>query len=147
MRRNERIFAEVFLLRKLYQKVDYDGENFRWVYIPYFELPEGFNEQVGELLIELPSNYPFSPPKNFFLDKGIKTLEGYSIDHYYPQASMSKYHEQGWAWFCIHIESWKVVNDIMQSDNLLTCVDLVYTALSEILEETRKRKKKRRIIT
>jgi hypothetical protein len=145
MKRNERIFAEIFLLRKVYEQVDYDGEDFRWVHIPYYELPPGFNEPVGELLIELPKNYPFSPPQNFFLHKDIKTFEGYSIDHYYSNPSMSKYYEKGWAWFCIHIKKWKAVNDIIQSDNLLTCIDLVYTTLSELLEETRKKNKKWRL--
>lgn len=143
MNRNERVFAEVYLLRKIYKEVDYDGEDFSWVYIPEFELPKGFNEQVGELLIEIPLNYPFAPPENFFLHKGIKTFEGYSIDHYYPRKSMSKYYEKGWAWFCIHIDKWKAVDDIMRSDNLITCFHLVYITLSELLEEAREKNRRR----
>lgn len=145
MKRKERIFAEIYLLRKLYEEVEYDGDDFRWVYIPYFDLPEGFNAKDGELLIELPKNYPFSPPQNFFLHKDIKTFEGYSIDHYYPKPSMSKYHDKGWAWFCIHIKKWRATEDIMQSDNLLTCVDLVYINLTELLEEAKKKNKKWKI--
>lgn len=143
MKRNQRILAEIFLLKKVYEEVDYDSEDLRWVHIPCYDLPQGFNEPTGELLVELPKNYPFSPPKNFFLHRDIKTFEGYSIDHYYSNATMSKYYEKGWAWFCIHILQWKTADDIMQSDNLLTCIDLVYMTLSELLEEAKKNKRRK----
>lgn len=142
MKGDDRILTEIYLLKKVYEDIDYDDEDFRWVHIPCFELPEGFNERVGELLIELPRRYPFRPPENFFLHKDIKTFEGYSIDHYYSNPHTSKYYEKGWAWFCVHIKQWKVVDDIMESDNLLTCIDLVYMTLSELLAEARRKKKK-----
>lgn len=134
----ERILLEILLLNHVFDEIEYDSDNFLWVCIHDFRLPEGFNKDGGELLIELPPNYPFSPPKNCFLDRTVRTSGGKEIrEHYYPNESYNKYYEKGWAWFCFHITSWKAKEDVMESDNLLTFVDLAHLALAELARENR----------
>jgi hypothetical protein len=130
---NYRLMTEVYALRMAYPRVTYDEDRFLWVCIHDFDLPPGFNKKQGELLIELNANYPFTPPKNFFLDRTVKTGRGESIEHYYPDEQYNKYHDRGWAWFCVHIKTWKVRGDIMQSDNLLTAADLAYLTLQDVI--------------
>jgi hypothetical protein len=130
---NYRLMTEVYALGMAYSQVTYDKDSFLWVCIHDFELPPGFNKKQSELLIELNANYPFTPPKNFFLDRTVRTRRGENIEHYYPDEQYNKYHGKGWAWFCVHIKSWKVRGDIMQSDNLLTAADLAYLNLQDLI--------------
>lgn len=130
---NYRLMMEVYALGIAYPQVTYDKDNFLWVCIPDFDLPPGFNKRQSKLLIELNGKYPFTPPKNFFLDRTVKTQQGENIAHYYPDRSYNKYYDKGWAWFCVHIKSWKVRDDIMQSDNLLTAADLAYLTLQDLI--------------
>ncbi len=130
--RNTRFEQEVRALRTAYPDMLYDTNNFFWVCIHAFDLPPGLNKKQSDLLIEVPPNYPFGPPKNFFTDRTITTRRGYPIEHYYPNKEYNKYYDQGWAWFCVHIKSWKVKAGIAESDSLLTAADLAYLALQDI---------------
>ncbi len=129
---NTRFQTEVDALRMAYPDVSYDKDNHFWVYIKGFDLPPGLNKKSSDLLIEVPRNYPFGPPKNFFLDRTIKTRRGRSIEHYYPNQQYNKYLDKGWAWFSLHIKTWKVKAEIAESDSLLTAVDLAYLTLQDI---------------
>ena len=129
----QRFLLEIFLLEKVYGKIKYDQDNHLWVCIPDFELPKGYNKKTSELLIELPAHYPFSPPTNFFMDRTITTRNGKTIEHYYPDREQNKYYDRGWGWFCVHIRNWKVKEDIMQSDNLLTSADIAYLTLESLI--------------
>ncbi len=134
---DERILLEVSLLRNAFNEVEYDSERLLWVCIHDFKLPQGFNKGKTGLLIELPKNYPFCPPKNCFLDKTIKTALGKEIrEHYYPDKLYNKYYDKGWAWFCIHIKSWKIRDDVMESDNLLTSIDIAYLTLENLVKNS-----------
>jgi hypothetical protein len=129
----ERILLDLYLLQQAYRIVKYDRDRLLWVLIQDFDLPPGYNKHSSELLVELPRNYPFGPPCNFFLDRSIKTEKGKSIQHYYPGRQYNKYYDKGWAWFCITFKNWKVREDIMESDNLLTCVELAYLTLKQLV--------------
>lgn len=129
----QRLLLEIFLLEKVYGRIKYDQDNHLWVCIPNFELPKGYNKKTSELLLELPTHYPFSPPTNFFLDRTITTRSGKTIEHYYPNKDQNKYYGCGWAWFSLHIKTWKVREDIMQSDNLLTSADIAYLTLQSLV--------------
>ena len=132
---NIRLQLEVYALRIAYPEVTYDEDNFLWVCVHDFDLPPGLNKKISDLLIEVPPNYPFGPPTNFFLDQTVRTLEGKTLEHYYPDRSHNKYYDKGWAWFCVHIKSWKVKADIAESDSLLTAVDLAYLTLQEMVNQ------------
>lgn len=132
---NIRLQTEVHALRIAYPNVTYDQDNLLWVCVNGFDLPSGLNKRTSDLLIEVPPNYPFGPPQNFFLDRTVKTLSGNSLGHYYPDRANNKYYDKGWAWFCVHIKSWKVKADIAASDSLLTAVDLAYLTLQQMASQ------------
>ena len=129
----ERFLLEVYLLEQIFGSIKYDQEDRLWVCIPNFDLPQGYNKKTSQLLIELPAHYPFNPPRNFFLDRTIGTRNGKDIEHYYPNSEQNKYYDKGWAWFSVHIQRWKVKDDIMRSDNLLTSVDIAYLTLQDLV--------------
>jgi len=128
-----RIEAEVAMLESVYRDVEYDRDHLRWVCAWDFALPPGYNKARSGLLIELPLMYPLICPCNFFLDRTVKTSSGRDIEHYYPNENQNKYRDSGWAWFSVHIESWRVISDVLQSDNLLTAADVAYLALNNLV--------------
>jgi len=113
-------------LAAVYGDVQYDDINGSWVRIPRFPLPPNWMQGDTDLLIELPSTYPFTPPKGFFTDKGLRTRSGVSITHYFEGDSYNKYSDLGWAWFCVHIKGeWRPSASLMKGDNLLKFTELI----------------------
>jgi hypothetical protein len=130
--RRERIKAEVYLLRKRFTKVEFDPDGY-WVCIYDFDLPRGCNKAQSCLLIELDSSYPFTPPKNCYIDRNIRSSSGEPIDHYFPGSRENKFFAKGWAWLSLHLDGWKPTANIVQGDNLLKFCDLVYLALEDLV--------------
>ena len=45
--------------------------------------------------------------------------------------------DEGWAWFCLEIEGWHPSSDIWSGDNLLTLMEAVTTALTNLAKRRR----------
>ena len=127
--RLDRIRKEVVALALNYGPANYDDQEGRWVRLAHLPLPTGWNRDATSLLIELPTAYPEVPPSGCFIDKGLNCSS-----HYYPGSQHNRYSELGWAWFCLHFDQgWKPSADVWSGDNLLTIVETIRTALSEII--------------
>lgn len=124
----EEFMVEVELLRLRYGQVGFDDVA-KWVHILRFDLPKGWDRKTTGLLIEIPPAYPSTPPYDFFIDQRIRTKEGRTPKHYYQD---SKYKEQGWAWLCLHIQSWRPHPNVVDGDSLLTVTECIYTQLTEL---------------
>ena len=124
----ERFILEVELLGLRYRALDFDDVG-RWVYIPEFDLPPGWDRKTTGLLIEIPSAYPNTSPDGFFVDQRLRTKDERTPAHYYED---SKYRKQGWAWVCLHIENWRPQSNVVDGDNLLKLVECIYTQLTEL---------------
>jgi hypothetical protein len=131
MRYPERTIGEFELLSSHFGSVRYDPDDLTWVIVENFDLPPKFNTNSSELVIELNNKYPLLPPKDFYLEKGLR-IEGQEPKHYYETGYENKrFCEQGYAWYCLHIKSWKPdPYSMVEGDNLLTAVQAVYSALS-----------------
>lgn len=68
---NERILQEVALLKERHPNLQH-GENYDWVMILDYPLPEGYNRQATRILLLIPTTYPHTPPDNFYVDSGLK---------------------------------------------------------------------------
>jgi hypothetical protein len=139
--RAARVKREVALLRLRFKKVEYDDLGYRWVHLPTFELPEGWNKRETELLVLLPPAYPQLPPDGFFLDRRLTTRRGQTPGHYFQEhSSHNPYADRGWAWYCMHVSSegrggWRATADILEGDSLLTYIELIRLVLSQAAKE------------
>lgn len=89
-------------------------------------LPPGWNRSDTRMLVEIPEDYPFSPPgvgsSHIYLETGLRFKgriptdyhEGYRIDG------------KGWAWLCYQSIDWQ-----SQRDNLISLLERVRADLSK----------------
>ena len=126
----ERKFGEFELLSSHFGSLRYDPNDLTWVIVEDFNLPANFNVDYSELVIELNKKYPLLPPKDFYLEKGLRR-RGRKPGHYYESGYGSKrFCKKGYAWYCLHIKSWRPdPYSMIAGDNLLTAVQAVYNAL------------------
>jgi len=125
-----RIIGEIELLSTHFGNIDYDPYDLSHITILRFDLPRGFNKNYSRLLIELGLRYPFLPPQDFYLDKGLRK-RGKASSHYYENGFESKkYCQYGYAWYSFHIKKWKPdPYSMIRGDNFLTAVSAFYRAL------------------
>jgi hypothetical protein len=133
--RMQRVYQEVLLLAQQFGVVDYDNEDGRWIHIPDFELPVGWDQQKTGLLLVLPSGYPHVPPNGFYIDRFLRTCDGHRVSHYFEeQGDYNPYADRGWGWFCIHLDqgAWRPTSDVLCGDNLLKLAALIRAILTEV---------------
>lgn len=131
----QRVYQEALLLARQFGVVDYDDEDGRWVYIPHFPLPVGWDRRTTGLLLVLPSGYPHMPPDGFYIDRFLRTRNGQQVDHYFEERSRhNPYAGKGWGWFCIHLDrgAWRPTGDVLHGDNLLKLTALIRAILTEV---------------
>lgn len=125
----ERIAEEIRLLKEKYPSVQY-GEGYKWVMIPEFNLPEGYNRKTTRLLFLIPSVYPQAAPDNFYVDSGLKFANGNQLTSYSEGAQIPI--EGSWGCFSWHPEIWQPSAEIKNGDNLLTFMRSVNIRLREM---------------
>jgi hypothetical protein len=133
--RLQRVYQEALLLARQFGVVDYDDEDGRWVQIPRFPLPLGWDRRTTGLLLVLPSGYPHVPPDGFYIDRFLRTRNGQRVEHYFErEGSHNPYTDQGWGWFCIHLDrgAWRPTGDVFHGDNLLKLTALIRAILTEV---------------
>jgi hypothetical protein len=125
----ERIIKEIELLRTKYANLHH-GENYDWVMIPIFPLPEGWNCKQTKLLFLIPSTYCHTAPDNFYVESGLRLSNSNTPGGYSEGASVPV----GGTWGCFswHAEKWQPGNSIEGGDNLLTFIRTVNIRLREI---------------
>lgn len=136
-KRKQRIQQEVILLARRFLEVDYDDEDFGWIRIPKFELPDGWSKRYTALLILLPPAYPDVPPDGFYIDKGLATKSGKPPSHYFQGRDHNRLYDKNWAWYCIHAEkdNWQPSANLLKGDNLLKYIELIRAVLTKIAKE------------
>ncbi len=134
--RVQRIIQEALLLAKQFNVVEYDDEDGRWVHVPQFPLPAGWDRQTTGLLLILPNGYPHVPPNGFYIDRFLRTCSGGRIDHYFEQeGSYNPFANQGWGWFCVHLNQgiWRPTGNVLYGDNLAKLAALIRAILTEVV--------------
>jgi len=126
-----RTLGEFELLSTHFGHVQFDPKDLTWVLVENFDLPPNFNRDYTELIMDLNKHYPLLPPQDFYLGKGL-LRKGDRPGHYYETGFESKrFRKEGYAWYCLHIKSWKPnPYSMVEGDNLLTAAGAVYKALS-----------------
>jgi len=125
----ERLLQEIQLLQKLYGEVEC-SPNLEWIIIKDFKLPAGWNRSSTELLILILPSYPATPPDNFYVTAGLKSINGNQIGNFSDPVTQI---EKQWGQFSYHLDSeWHPAADIFNGDNLQTFVLKVIDRLKEV---------------
>lgn len=66
----DRIEAELSLLRQFYADLDYLADA-RWVRLPRFRLPSGWNRRETAVAWQIPTGYPGTPPYGIYVPAGL----------------------------------------------------------------------------
>jgi hypothetical protein len=98
----KRVLAEAELLSSHFGDVEFEDN---WILIDEFILPSTLNRETSKLLIIVSEDYPESPPKSMYLEKGLKK-NGKTPEHYFEnQHGDSAIRGKGYAWYSIHFRS------------------------------------------
>lgn len=137
--RNDRLMNEIMMIAPRFSEnggIYYDEENFDWIRIPKYALPERWGERWCSLLIVPPADYPALPPIGFYLNKKIPLRTG-GFD---PHNTGTAYHgapdllHSGWHWYCVTVANgpggWRTSADYRQPDNLWTFLNMVRESLT-----------------
>ncbi|OGX19585.1 MAG: hypothetical protein A3K83_03475 [Omnitrophica WOR_2 bacterium RBG_13_44_8b] len=124
----ERIIREITLLKNKYAGITH-GENYDWVLITDYPLPEGYNRTSTKLLFLIPSAYPHTSPDCFYVEKGLRLNNGNMPSNYNEHMDVPLGGE--WGYFSWHQEVWQSADQIENGDNLLTFIKSVNVRLRE----------------
>ena len=115
----ERIAQELALLRKQYPAAEY-VEDGRWIRLPSYPLPEGWNRTATDVAFQIRVDYPGTPPYGFYVPAGLQ----------YKQQRPNNYTEPGsppppfpgeWGLFSWAPDDgqWRPTADLVTGSNLL----------------------------
>ena len=128
----KRFRDEVVNLARYFERIEY-SEKDRWIIIVNYPLPPQVNLKFTPLLIKIPHGYPFVPPREIYLKKGLSLMENMR-DHYFEDWDSTT--ASGWAWLCCEIKNWLPSStDILLGDNLVTLTETVRSMLSAYNKE------------
>lgn len=99
----DRIERELALLRERYPELEYRAEG-RWVRIPAYPLPPGWNRETTDVALQIPPAYPGTPPYGIYVPAGL-TINGQRPDNYTEPAQTQPPFGGSWGIF-----SWTTVD-------------------------------------
>ena len=124
----DRIIQEIALLKERYPALEH-GENYDWVMIPDFSLPDGYNRKAAKLMFLIPNTYPLTAPDCFYVDVGLRLTDGNMPSNYNEEMKVPV--GGNWGYFSWHPEIWQPADEIPAGDNLLTFIKVVNVRLRE----------------
>lgn len=128
---SERIEEEIAQARQKYPNLQ-QGENLDWILIPDYPLPGGiYNRSTTRVLAILPPTYPLTPPDNFYVDAGLRLVDGSMPGSYSEGASVPI--QGNWGVFSWHMDNngWLAGVTSQSGDNLTTFLRSVGSRLRE----------------
>ena len=113
----ERIEAEMTLIRQRFPDVVYQHAG-RWVCLPSYPLPEGWNREATDVAFQISEGYPAAPPYGFYVPSGI-CFQGSTPDSYTDPATSQPPFGGSWGFFSWAPTVWKPTVDTPKGSNLL----------------------------
>ncbi|CAB1062325.1 hypothetical protein D1BOALGB6SA_7101 [Olavius sp. associated proteobacterium Delta 1] len=115
------------ILRRVFGKVDFDEDSFRWVILHSFSLPPFYHQRKTVLLIETPGPHINNPKAfNFYADKGLSRSDMTVFEHIYEDSRYNHYSDYGLARLSLHLEIFQPSSDVISGDTLLDVTQNVY---------------------
>lgn len=133
-----RLATEATYISQLYRQsseIGFDPDIRRWfIYLPAFDLPQGWLHQSTPILVTVTDQYPAASPDGFFLSNKLRHRNGSTPAHYFESSSAhNPLTSRGWAWFCIHPQTWNPSYDIRDGDSVAKYLTLIHLAMSEVV--------------
>ena len=114
----ERIDAELALLHGRYADLEYVSGG-RWLRIPSYPLPPGWNRPVTEVAFQIPTGYPGAPPYGIYVPGGL-TFQGAKPNRYTDPAPTQPPFPGAWAVFSWTPDGeWRATADVRSGSNLI----------------------------
>ncbi len=116
---DERIIKELELLKTKYPNLQYK-EDGRWILIPAYPLPEGWNRSVTDVAFQILVGYPGTEPYAFHTPVGLQ-FNGIKPTKYREPAKNVPPFPGEWGTFSWSPENgqWRATADLVTGSNLL----------------------------
>ena len=101
----ERIERELEVLRQHFPNLGY-REDGQWVRIPAYPLPSGWNLHAPDVVFQIPTAFPGTPPYGFYLPAGVR-FNGQVPGNYTEPASTQPPFGGSWGFFSWHVPNWR----------------------------------------
>ena len=105
------------LIRQRFPDVVYQDEG-RWVCLPSYPLPEGWNRESTDVAFQISEGYPAAPPYGFYVPSGI-SFQGSTPDNYTDPTASQPPFGGSWGFFSWAPIVWKPTADTLKGSNLL----------------------------
>ncbi len=113
-----RIEQELGLLRTRWPELQYDAGG-RWVFLPGYPLPAGWNRAVTDLVFQIQVNHPGAAPYGFLTPNGL-LYNGNVPTNYQDPAPTQPPFPGPWGLFSWSPEDWQPHADVAAGSNLFT---------------------------
>jgi len=125
----ERIIQEIAFLKERYPFLQH-GQNYDWVMLPDFPLPEGYNRSATNLMFLIPHSYPHTPPDCFYVEIGLRLSSNELPSNYNEHMDVPV--GGSWGYFSWHPEIWQAAGRMQEGDNLNSFIKAVNFRLREV---------------
>jgi len=134
------ILQNVKILGKAFgeNRVVLNIKNWQSILIIGYCLPNSWRQRKSRLLIVLPgkSKIFYSPPERFYLDWGLRLINGKSPPHYFEDDTFNDMSNKKMARFSFHVsEGWHPKVNCLEGSNLLHVVQGFYKGLNSAARE------------
>jgi hypothetical protein len=118
----DRIAQELKLLRKFYAGAKYLAES-RWLRVPGYPLPEGWNRADTDIAFQVNVDYPASPPYGIYVPAGLR-YNNTTPQNYTEPAPTAPPFNGTWGIFSWAPDDgqWRPTTDLVSGSNLLNWV-------------------------
>ena len=125
----ERIHQELRLVEKQFGRISM-ADTADWFIVEEFPLAPGlYNPQPTRLLHFIGPAYPQTPPDNFLIPAGLRTVSGAMPGSGYKEGQ--QHFGETWGVFSWHAKSWNPAPEIIEGGNLVTFLFTVQKRLRE----------------
>ena len=116
----ERIRDELNLIQQAFPNIVYVEEG-RWVCLPSYPLPDGWNRAVTDVAFQISVGHPAAPPYGFYVPSEIQFGDNIPNDYTDPASNQPPF-GGGWGFFSWTPTVWKPTADASRGSNLLQWV-------------------------
>ena len=117
----KRIEQELSLLRRHHANLIYVAEG-RWVKLPSYSMPPGWNRATTDVVFQFPNGYPTAPPYGIYVPSGL-TFKEQNPNNYSDPAGTQPPFSGSWAVFSwAPQDPWFATGDLTTGSNMLNWV-------------------------
>lgn len=115
----ERIEQEIEMLHQRYPQMEKNGN---WIRIPNYPLPEGWNRTTTDVALQIPPQYPGTPPYGIYTPGGL-LFRGASPDNYTAASTQVPFSGTWYVFSWAPVDGqWRATSDPRTGSNLLNWV-------------------------